>query len=197
VQIGSSCAKLELNFCTSVGKFAFDIENLFMKYHFNAFLAAFCLAVLLANCANPPDYSDAPSIEFVSVSKTTMFQTRFGQDTVGLTFSFTDGDGDISFSDTTSNVFIVDARDNFSKPSYRIPRIDEQGVGNGISGTITISVPTTCCIYPPNTAPPCDTSSFAPEIVDTLTYRIQIMDRARNKSNEITTAPIYLICKRS
>jgi hypothetical protein len=154
------------------------------------------LIALVLGCANPPDYSDTPTLTFVSLSKQTMLQSKFGSDTVALTFAFTDGDGDISFSDTTANVFIVDARDNFSKPSYRIPRIDEQGAGNGISGTITIAVPTTCCIYPPNSAPPCDTSSFAPKLVDTLAYRIQIMDRARNKSNEITTDPIYLICKR-
>jgi hypothetical protein len=167
-----------------------------MRLFQTAIIAISVSLLMLTSCANPPDYSDTPAIEFVSLSKNTMLQTRFGSDTVALTFSFTDGDGDISFSDTTANIFIVDARDNFSKPSYRIPRIDEQGVGNGISGTISISVPTTCCIYPPNTAPPCDTSSFAPEILDTLTYRIQIMDRARNMSNEIITQPIYLVCKR-
>jgi hypothetical protein len=161
-----------------------------------SFSALLAVTALVVSCANPPDYSDTPAIEFVSLSKNTMLQSKFGSDTVALTFSFTDGDGDISFSDTTSNIFIVDARDNFSKPSYRVPTIDEQGTGNGVSGTITIAVPTTCCIYPLNTAPPCDTSSFAPQRTDTLTYRIQIMDRARNKSNEITTSPIILVCKK-
>jgi hypothetical protein len=150
----------------------------------------------LQSCANPPEYSDTPSIEFMSLSKNQMSQSLFGNDTVAISFSFTDGDGDISFSDTTGNIFIVDARDNFSKPSYRIPTIDEQGAGNGISGIITISVPTTCCIYPPNTALPCDTAQSVPQTFDTLSYRIRIMDRARNMSNEIEAGPILLRCKR-
>ena len=167
-----------------------------MKKISSIILTATVLVALCIGCANPPDYPDTPQIEFVSLSKSVMQQSTFGKDTVTITFSFTDGDGDLSFSDTTSNIFITDARDNFSKPSYRIPVIDEQGAGNGISGTISIEVPTTCCIYPINTAPPCDTSGFAPQFTDTLAYKIQIMDRAKHLSNEIITAPITLICKR-
>lgn len=158
--------------------------------------ALLVVALMASFCANPPDYPDEPVIDFVALSKDVMQQSSFGKDTVAITFSFTDGDGDISFSDTTSNIFIIDARDNFSKPSYRVPRIDEQGVGNGISGEITIQVPTTCCIYPINTAPPCDTSAFAPKFTDTLQYKIQIKDRAGHLSNEILTAPIRLVCRK-
>jgi hypothetical protein len=168
-----------------------------MKHLFTILMALVVAVLILQSCANPPDYPDTPVIEFVQLSKNVMEQSKFGKDTVTITFSFTDGDGDISFSDTTANIFIIDARDNFSKPSYRIPTIDEQGVGNGVSGTISIAVPTTCCIYPPNTAPPCDTSTLAPLFSNSLAYKIQIMDRARNMSNEIITAPINLVCKRN
>ena len=145
-------------------------------------------------CVKPPDYPKEPVIEFMSLSKTTMFQTPFGQDSVVITFSFTDGDGDLGFTDGQESIFIKDGRDSFQKPSYRIPHVDQQGAGNGISGEISIVVPTTCCIYP-FPLPPCDTIN-APQQFDTVFYQIQIKDRAGNLSNEIQTAPIRLICKR-
>ncbi len=181
------------------------LKSIYLKRLLNSFMVRntcavstilTCMALYFSRCANPPEYSDIPAIEFLSLSKNQMSQTPFGADTVAITFSFTDGDGDISFNDSTGNIFIVDARDNFSKPSYRIPKIDEQGVGNGISGTITIWVPNTCCIYPPDTMLPCDTSSTVPQTYDTLAYRIRIMDRAKNMSNEIEAGPIFLRCKK-
>jgi hypothetical protein len=155
------------------------------------------LALGLMYCVQPPNYPIEPEIEFLSLSKDVMYQTKFGQDSVLIRFSFTDGDGDLGFSDTTASIFIVDGRDNFSKPSYRIPYIEEEGAGNGISGEISILVPTTCCIYPVSTGiPPCDTSMSAPQFIDTVFYKIQIKDRAGHLSNTIETAPISLICKR-
>ena len=149
-------------------------------------------------CVQPPNYPVEPEIEFMSLSKDVMFQTRFGQDSVLITFSFTDGDGDLGFNDTTASIFITDGRDDFSKPSYRIPFIEEEGAGNGISGEISILVPTTCCIYPASSGiPPCDTSPSAPQFTDTVFYKIQIKDRAGNFSNEIETGPITLICRRN
>lgn len=149
---------------------------------------------LLQFCVKPPDYPKEPVIEFVSLSKTTMLQTPFGQDSVVITFSFTDGDGDLGFRDGEESVFIKDGRDSFQKPSYRIPFVDQQGAGNGISGEISIVVPTTCCIYP-FPLPPCDTLN-APQQFDSVFYLIQIRDRAGNLSNEIQTDPIRLICRR-
>lgn len=114
-----------------------------------------------------------------------------------ITFSFTDGDGDLGFKDEQGSIFIVDGRDTFDKPPYRIPYIEQQGAGNGISGEISIVVPTTCCIYPTSTGiPPCDTSVSAPQLLDTVFYLLQIKDRAGHLSNQITTDPITLVCRR-
>ncbi len=151
---------------------------------------------MLQFCVKPPDYPNEPVITFERLSKTTMFQSSFGQDSVVITFSFTDGDGDLGFKDDAEeSIFIVDGRDSFQKPSYRIPLIEQQGAGNGISGEISIVVPTTCCIYPPPLLLPCDTLN-APQQLDTVFYLIKIKDRAGHFSNEIQTAPITLICKR-
>jgi hypothetical protein len=81
-------------------------------------------------CVKPPDYPDEPVIDFKTLSKNTMYQATFGQDSVVITFSFTDGDGDLGFQDDQSSIFIVDGRDSFSKPPYRIPYIEQQGAGN-------------------------------------------------------------------
>lgn len=151
--------------------------------------------ILLPFCVKPPNYPDEPVIEFKSLSKNVMYQSTFGQDSVVITFTFTDGDGDLGFKDFEESIFIVDGRDTFSKPSYRIPYIEQQGAGNGISGDISIVVPTTCCIYPKPYIP-CDTSQNAPQQLDTVFYWIRIKDRAGHISNEIQTAPITLICRR-
>ncbi len=161
-------------------------------------ISAFCLAGLgmFQFCVQPPDYPDEPVIEFMSLSKDLMYQSKFGQDSVTITFSFTDGDGDLGFQDDQESIFIVDGRDTFDKPPYRIPYIEQQGAGNGISGEISIVVPTTCCIYPGTGIPPCDTTINAPQMRDTVFYWLQIKDRAGNLSNKIQTNPIVLICRR-
>lgn len=152
---------------------------------------------LLQFCVHPPNYPDEPVIEFKSLSKNIMYQSKFGQDSVTITFSFTDGDGDLGFKDDQESIFILDGRDTFQKPSYRIPYIEQQGAGNGISGEISIVVPTTCCIYPQITGiPPCDTSSSAPQMLDTVFYLLKIKDRAGHVSNQIQTSPITLVCRR-
>ena len=142
-------------------------------------------------CVQPPDYPDEPVIEFKSLSKDVMIQSALGKDSVVITFSYTDGDGDLGFEDNTASLFIEDGRDSFQKPPYRIPFVGTQGAGNGVSGDISIVVPTPCCIFENVT---CNTSSFVPQF-DTLFYRIKIQDRAGHMSNTIQTSIIKLRCR--
>ena len=113
------------------------------------------------------------------------------QDSTLLVISFMDGDGDIGNEDSVS-IFLIDNRDNFELPGFKIPFIGEQGVGKGISGEISIVLPTTCCTFP-NGVAPCQPSEEFPR--DTLTYDLFIIDRAGNASNRITTEPIFLRCE--
>ena len=149
------------------------------------------------SCASAPDYPDTPVIEFKSLSKSVMKQTPLvnGADSLLITFSFTDGDGDLGFKDDQSSIFIVDGRDTFEKPPYRIPYIDQQGTGNGISGEISIVVPTTCCTYFDTLTQSKVSCQYVPVVQDTLYYLIRIKDRAGHLSNEIRTSDIVLICK--
>jgi hypothetical protein len=167
-------------------------------------VAAATVANVLTYCVRPPDYPVEPVIEFVAVSPGTILQRPFfsNPDTVytNLTFSFTDGDGDLGVSDTSSvkSIIIRESRSPEVPKDYRFPLVDPQGAGNGISGDVTVRIPVSCCIPDPLNGvqlPPCDPNSPSGQLRDTLIYTIQIKDRAGNLSNVIQTAPIVLICK--
>lgn len=154
------------------------------------------IILTIAACVRPPDYPIEPQIKFTSLSKNTMRQGQLGtEDSLFVTFSFTDGDGDLGTADSNKdtskilNIFLTDKRDNKPAERFRIPYIPEQGAGNGISGDIRLLLFTTCC----NVLPPCEASTTKP--IDTLVYEIYIKDRAGHESNRIQTAPIYLQCK--
>lgn len=148
-------------------------------------------------CVKPPEYPVEPVIAFKNLSKNILRQRDLGADSLAITFTFTDGDGDLGFEDNEKSIFLVDSRDNFEKLPYSIPFVGLQGVGNGISGEISVVFANsqTCCIYALSSGvPPCFVKD-APQAQDTVSFRIRIKDRAGNVSNEIETDPIYLFCK--
>ena len=151
------------------------------------------LVVAFAACISPPDYPIQPEIKFLGLSKNVMRQGLLGiEDSLFLSFSFTDGDGDLGSlgqGKDSVNIFLTDKRTNQPSERFRIPYVPEQGAGNGISGDIRLLLFTTCC----NVLPPCEASTTKP--IDTLIYEISIKDRAGHESNKILTAPIYLQCK--
>ncbi|MGK0387728.1 MAG: hypothetical protein ACI94Y_000454 [Maribacter sp.] len=145
------------------------------------------------SCADPPDYPNEPVLEFLTMSKNFMQQAAIEGDSMTITFSFTDGDGNLGSNLTTESildVFLYDKRDGFLANQYRIPFIPQQGVGNGISGEITVIAYSSCCIT--EAFPPCFVTPSVP--TDTLIYQIQIMDRDSNFSNIIESDPIILGC---
>lgn len=157
------------------------------------------IAALTAQfCVKPPDYPLEPVIEFKGLSKNTLRQTNLipsDPDSIVVTFSYTDGDGDLGYpdSDPTTSVFFKDERDQFAS-ERKLPYVDPQGAGNGISGEISVVLPTTCCIHT-NEEGLKTACLNVPVQTDTLIYLITIRDRAGHMSNEIRTSPIVLICK--
>lgn len=151
----------------------------------------FSLALfLLVACSTPPDYPIEPNIEFISLSKPSMQQgANPNTDSTLLTLFFTDGDGDIG-SDDSIAIFLVDKRDDFQQPGFRIPFVGQQGVGKGISGELYIALPTSCCYFDDGRTP-CEKASGE---TDELIYEVWIKDRAGNESNHIDTSPITLRC---
>jgi len=160
-----------------------------------AFLA-FVLAAVAA-CVQPTAYPLEPVIENAVLNKNTIAQSSNATppDTLYVTFSYTDGDGNLGNADDgVFDVILTDSRDDFELP-FRIPVIPDQGVGNGISGEITVGIPNLfmCCIYEDkNGQDPCTSSTEFP--TDTLSFGIHILDRDGNESNRIQTAPIVLQC---
>jgi hypothetical protein len=149
-------------------------------------------------CVRPPDYPKEPIIEFKSISTKTLRQpplTPGDPDSVVVTFSYQDGDGDLGYpdSDPSTSVFFRDERDAFPK-ERKLPFVDPQGAGNGISGEISLVLPSVCCIFT-NSEGIKTACENVPVNRDTLVYVISIRDRAGNVSNEIRTEPIVLICK--
>ncbi len=142
--------------------------------------------MFLVKCQKAPDFPVTPSIAFVSFNQT---QIHPGKDSLKITFSFTDGDGDLGYEqgqnttgDTT--IHVTDVRIN--KPDYtyvfEMPYITPKGSYKQISGKFTIDMIGACNCRP-------DHNFF-----DTVSYKIKIHDRAGHESNEITTPKVYLIC---
>ena len=144
-------------------------------------------------CLEAPNYPDEPYIEFLSLSKDTMDQGIFQQDSLIVRFRFEDGDGDIcrTDADPENNIFFIDERTGTLDNTFGIPTIPEDGAGNGVEGEVRIVLFSTCCIYPDG-SDPCMPNAQYP--LDTIQYRIYIKDRADHKSNEILTTPIILRC---
>jgi hypothetical protein len=147
------------------------------------------IVLVWSSCVTPPEYPDEPEITFVNFSKDTV---RQAVDTNIIKIAFTDGDGDLGAldTDTTFNLFLTDTRIGAVFP-YRIPYIEEQGVGNGISGEIELTLLPTdnCCI---NVTLPCQAEANAAD--EFVVYEVEIVDRAGNRSAPLTLPAVTLNC---
>jgi hypothetical protein len=136
----------------------------------------------LVSCSDDETFPATPVISFKSLEK---FQSLSGLDSLVLTFSFTDGDGDIGSA--ASDTFGRDVyarlfeRNNgvfeeapLSAPlEYRVPYLEPRGNNSSLKGDIRISI---------------DYNILRPN--DTIYYKVVLEDRAGNRSNEISTSTI-------
>ncbi len=140
-------------------------------------------------CITPPEYPDEPVLTFVSYYKDTVRQSK---DTNFITIAFTDGDGDLGAkdTDTTFNLFLTDVTIGRTFP-FKMPEIPRQGIGNGISGEITITIyPTDVCCDSVDV--PCLRQAGAADEV--IVYEVQVEDRAGNLSSPLKLPPVKMIC---
>jgi hypothetical protein len=167
---------------------------------FTTYITIALIAATATFCVQPPDYPEAPELEYIGFNKLTISQGGgVGQsDTLVLRLGFTDGDGNLGFEDATFDVSIMDSRDS-SEEVRKLPVIPEQGVGNGISGEIRLRFPNEpgnlCCIFPDVPAQiPC--TPAPPELAtDSFYYEVFIQDRDGNRSNIIQTETVTLLCR--
>ena len=83
---------------------------------------ALLLLLLALACTKPPDYPIEPVITYERMSNNTMQQGALGsEDSIAITFSFTDGDGDIGADvDTLFDAFVIDTRFPDVETTYKI-----------------------------------------------------------------------------
>lgn len=162
-------------------------------FNIKYFIPSLILVLGFSACINPPDYPVEPVISFDSMTKNTMNQDILGlRDSTFVFIKFTDGDGDLGADNNSTSLFLIDTRQpNAEVTGYAIPKIPEEGSGNGINGRIRIKLYTSCCIYPDG-FPACQPYAAYP--TDTLVYQLYIKDRAGNESNRISLPPLILRC---
>ncbi|HMQ49466.1 MAG TPA: hypothetical protein PKA00_18460 [Saprospiraceae bacterium] len=170
-----------------------------MKQPLTSYCTILILALILVwGCVKPPDYPEEPVINYIGANKNQVFQGSVGapQDTLSVTFGFTDGDADLGDPENV-NVFFYDSRNELLDPiPIKLNAIPDQGTGNGISGEITVKIPNIlaggniCCIFPDGRV--CQVDPEFP--VDSFFYYIEIMDRAGHISNRIRTETITILC---
>lgn len=137
----------------------------------------------LNSCTDEDTYPITPEIKFKSLE---IFQNVSQLDSVVLTFSFTDGDGDIGSVTTDSlsrDVFVkfyelrngvfIPFDDPFGAFNYRVPYLEPRGNNKSLKGDIRINV---------------DYNVLQPN--DTVKYELYLKDRAGHQSNTITTSTI-------
>jgi len=148
-------------------------------------MLAFC-SILYYSCTQAPDFADAPEISFISMSKNSMVQNINNVDSLFLTISFRDGDGDLGSlqNNGSENIILVDSRTGIIADRYKVPIIPIAGTQKGIEGEITIKVFTTCCRF--EDANPCASPPNVP--TNELFYEIYMIDDSGNESNRVNSS---------
>jgi len=146
------------------------------------FSAAVLIFGILTGCKDEKNYPDTPVITFKSLEK---FSGSSGLDSLELTFSFTDGDGDLgspSTDVTSRDIFVrlFEQKNGIFEEAvlaapleYRLPYLEPRGNNNSLKGDVKINI---------------DYNILQPN--DTIYYKLYIKDRAGHQSNEITTSVI-------
>ncbi len=157
------------------------------------YLIIILLGTTIFACTIRPQFSIIPELTYTGLSSNSMTQSSVLGDSIFLYFQFTDGDGDIGVAEFQNefDLIITDNRTGNVYDRYKTPFVPEQGASNGIEGTVSLKLFTTCCIFN-ESIPPCSAPPQFP--TDSLTLDIQMFDRAGNASNIITTELITLFC---
>jgi hypothetical protein len=154
------------------------------------------IAALAGSCIKPPEFPIEPVITYEGVNDTEVYQgsSSAPNDTLTVHFTFTDGDGDLSFPSDSIDVFLTDSRVPQFPVTYRLPNITGEGAANGIEGDIWVNIPNkpfNICCYLGGQA--CAVSTTQP--ADTFSFAIQIRDRAGHYSNVIRTETLRVLCQ--
>lgn len=140
------------------------------------FVSTVAMVLLIASsCKKEDPISATPTISFVSISPNPAIKNA---DEIDILIEYTDGDGDLGENTSDKkNVFVTDERNNVTY-EFRISQLSPT-TGIIIKGKLNIHLPAQGFID--------DTHSS-----ETATYKIYVVDRAGNKSNEVTTPALTI-----
>lgn len=175
-------------FQTTSNYFLIFGKNFIMSRRTSAYLLTVIIfATALVSCEPKVDYPDEPTVEFKSFTfaDTTLLGNPVKQGT--LTFSFTDGDGDIGFDTVArkNTIFmtkhkmvnnVLTQMDLLVDLNYFVERIYSDNDRHAVSGDIKIE----------------DLNEYKNTFGDTIMYKFYIVDRAGNRSNTDSTGLIYV-----
>lgn len=138
------------------------------------FLIISLLSLMIISCKKEEDsYSDTPSIEFVSISPSTVKEF---EDEVMVTIKYQDGNGDLGENDPdVKNLFITDSRNNVIY-TFRIQQLAPNDANIIIEGELDVKLSTLSVVGSASS--------------ESATFSIYVQDRAGNKSNVVTSTPI-------
>ena len=135
------------------------------------FLAMSAFAV--GGCADDAGISEVPEIEFVSATPQTVIAY---QDSLVVTISYRDGDGNLGENDTDqNNLFLEDSR-NGVVYGFRIRQLAPDDATIAIEGNLNVTMPNVPIIGSGNT--------------ESLNYSIWVVDRAGNESERVSSSAI-------
>lgn len=136
----------------------------------------FLLTLFFFSCeGETPGFSDVPEIELISITPAIVTAQ---QDSIVFELSYKDGDGDLGTNDDAQrNVFITDERIDLTH-EFRLKRLAPEGSEIAIQGSFKVFLENTLL-----------TGTGTEENVS---FKIYVVDRAGNESNEITTPEIVV-----
>ncbi|MBL7943688.1 MAG: hypothetical protein JNM00_13025 [Flavobacteriales bacterium] len=144
------------------------------QHHFYIMVLAFSLA--LWSCKKEDEQPVAPVIEYLSLSSTQVVQF---EETLQITFSYEDEQGDLGEPDPdTYSLSVKDARLE-NADWYHLPPMTPELQPLHIKGTFTVEIPPLFLLGNGQQ--------------ETTTFKLQITDRAGNKSNEIITPEVLIV----
>jgi len=143
------------------------------------------LSLLAYACDSDIGFGDNPEIEFVDIQPRRAVQFR---DSIIITISFRDGDGDLGIDDNAvKSLFVIDNRpwipENQNEQAFNLPFLTPDTKNPAIQGNITFQLQPT--VIRPG-------SGLTEE---PTTFDIYIVDRSDNESNHITTDTIMIVAE--
>lgn len=140
-------------------------------------LAAFAAILLFAFCQKASEKSPIPKIEFRALSSA---KIRAGIDSLAITVFYEDGDGDLGENSAAAkNCFVQDSRSAALLYEFRVKQLAPDGATIAIQGELDVILPKTGFVQTGATS-------------EKAVFKIRLVDRAGNSSNEIETPEIEI-----